>query len=65
MESSAGWYANKLDILNPFKEADSSSILLSLITFMIQLMVCVPRVTGTQDPNLVESGMTRATWSPP
>ena len=63
MESSAWWHTNKWDILNPFKEADNSSISLSLITLMIWLMVGVPRVTGTWDPNVVESGMTRATWT--
>ena len=51
------------DILSPFSEADNSSISLSLITFTIQLMVSVPRVTGTLDPKTVESGMIRATWS--
>ena len=61
MESSAQQLANKQDILDPFKEVDNSSISLSLITFMIQLMVGVPRVTATWDPKLVESGMTRAT----
>ena len=61
MESSAQWHGNNWDILNPFKEAANSSILLSLIILMIQLMVGVPRVTGTQAPKVVESGMTRAT----
>ena len=60
-ESSAQWDTNRWDILNPFKEADNSSILLSLITFMIQLMVGVPRVTNTQDPKLPETGIARAT----
>ena len=63
MESSAQWQTNKWDILDPHKEADNSSILLSLIMFMIQLMVGVLKVTSTQDPKLVESGMTRATGS--
>ena len=48
-ESSAWWHANKCDILYTFKEADNSSISLSLITFMIPLMVSMPRVNGTQD----------------
>ena len=61
IESSAQGHANKQDTLNLFKEADNSSISLSLITFMIQLMAGVPRVTGTHDPKAVESGMTRAT----
>ena len=59
-ESSAHWHANKWDIPDPFKEASNSSISLSLIMFMIQLMVSVPRVTGIQNPKRVESGMTRA-----
>ena len=63
MESSAWRHANKWDILNPFKEANNSSIFLSLIMFMIQWIVSVPRVTGTWDPKAVESGMTGATWS--
>ena len=45
--------ANKQDTLDPFKEADNSSISLSLISFMIQLLVGVPRVTGTCDPKAV------------
>ena len=60
-ESSAQWHANKQDTLNAFKEANNSSISLSLITFMIQLMVGVPRVTSLHDPKAVESGTTRAT----
>ena len=55
--------ANRWDILDPFSETDNSSILLSLMTFMIQLMVGVPRMTGTLDPKVAKSGMTRATWS--
>ena len=43
MESSAQLHNNKQDTLNPFKEADNSSISLSLIMFMIWLMVSVPR----------------------
>ena len=62
-ESSAQWQANSCAILNPFKEADNSCISLSLITLMILLMVGVPSITGTQDPKVVESGSTRATWS--
>ena len=61
MESYAQWHANKQDIPDPFKEADNSSILLPLITLMIQLMVGVPRVTSNWDLRVVESGMTRAT----
>ena len=53
MKSSTQWHANNWDILNPFKETDNSSILLSLITLMICLMVGVPRVTGTWDPQMV------------
>ena len=60
-ESSTGCPASRQDILDPFSETDSSSISLSLIMFMIQLMVGVPRVTGTLDPKAVESGMTRGT----
>ena len=63
MESYVWWNANKQYILDPFKETDNSSILLSLITLMIWLMVGVPRVTGTWDPMAVESDMTRAIWS--
>ena len=59
MESSAWQDGNKWDILDPFKEANNSSISLSLIMFMIQLMVSVFRVTSTQDPKAVESGMTK------
>ena len=60
-ESSAQWHAKKWEILNPLKKANNSSVLLSLITLMIWLMVGVPRVTGTQDPKAVKSGMTRVT----
>ena len=63
MDSSAQWHTNKWDILNLCKETNNSSISLSLIMFMIQLMVSVPRMTGTQDLKSVQSGMTRATWS--
>ena len=42
------------DILDPFSKRDNSSISLSLMMFMIQLMVGVPRVTGTLDPKAVE-----------
>ena len=59
--SNAHQHANNWAILDPFKETINSSISLSLITLMIQLMVGVPRVTGTQDPKPVESSMTRAT----
>ena len=45
----------------PIQGADNSSISFSLIMLIIELMVGVPKVTGTQDPKLVESGMTRAT----
>ena len=62
-ESSTQCPVRRWDILDPFSETDSSSISLSLITFMIQLIVHVPRVTRTLDPKAVESGMTRATWS--
>ena len=51
------------NVLNPFTETDISSISLSFITFMIQLVVGVPRVTRTLDQKVVESGMARATWS--
>ena len=60
-QSSVQWHANNWDTLDPFKEADNSSTSLSLIMFISQLMVSVPRVTGTHDPKAVESGMTRAT----
>ena len=63
IESSAGWHVNNWAILNPLKDADNSYILLSLIILMILLMVGVPRITSTQDPKVVESGSTRATWS--
>ena len=63
MESSTQWHANEQDILDPFMEADNSSISYSLIMLMIQLIVSVPSVTGTQDPKMVESVMIRATWS--
>ena len=63
IKSHACWHANNCAILDQFKETDNSLILLSLITLMMQLMVGVPRVTGTWDPKLVESAMTRATWS--
>ena len=62
-ESSTQHPASRQDILDPFSATDSSSILLSLITFMIQLIVGVPRVTRTLNAKVVESGMTRATWS--
>ena len=63
MESSAWWQANKWNILNPFSEMASSSIYLSLITFMIWLIVSVPKMTSSQEPKLVRFGMTRVTWS--
>ena len=50
-------------IRDPFRETDNSSISLSLIMLMIQLMIGVPRVTGTWAPKMVESSTTRATWS--
>ena len=53
--------ANSWDILNPFCETDSLSISLSLMMFIIQLMVGVPRVTRTLDAKAVKSGMTKAT----
>ena len=57
-EGSAQQDANKWDILDLFSETDNSSILLSLIRCMIQLMVSVPSVTGTLDPKSVGSGIT-------
>ena len=62
-ESSAQHPASRWDILNPFSETDNSSMSLYLITFMIQLIVGVSRVTGTLDPKAVKCGMIRATWS--
>ena len=62
-ESSAQHPANRWDILNPFSETDNSSISLSLMMLMIQLMVGVPRVMGTLDPKAVKSVMTRPTCS--
>ena len=58
MEGSAQQHASKQEILDPFKEADNSSILLSLIMLLIQLMD-----PSTWDPKAVESGMTSATQS--
>ena len=63
IKSSARQHASNWAILNPFREADNSSISLSLITLMIQLMVAVPRVAGAWDPIMVESGTTKVTWS--
>ena len=60
-ERSAQCPANRQDILDPFSETDNSSISLSLMMFTIQLMVGVPRVTGTLDPKAVKSGITRTT----
>ena len=60
-ESSAQHPAKRQDILDPFSETDNSSILLSLMTFTIQLMVGVPRMTGTLDLKGVKSGMRRNT----
>ena len=56
IKCSAHLPANNWANLDPFKEADRSLISLSLITLMIQLMVGVPRVTGTWDPKTAESG---------
>ena len=55
-ENPAQWHANIWDIINPFKEAANSSILLSLITLTILLMDGVPRITSTWDTKVVESG---------
>ena len=63
IESPAYQQANNQAILNPFKETDNSSIKLSLMMLLIQLMVGVPTVTGIWDPKPVESGTTRATWA--
>ena len=60
-ESSTQCPAKRWGILDPLSETDSSSISLSLMTFMIQLMVGVSRVTSTLDPKAVKSGTTSAT----
>ena len=61
LKSSACQHANNLAILDPIKETIKSLISLPLITLMILLMVTVPTVISTQDPQTVESSVTRAT----
>ena len=63
VESPAHQHANNWAIHDPFKETDNTLISLALITLIIHLMMGVPRLTSTQDPETVESDMTRATWS--
>ena len=63
IKSPAHQQANNWVILNQFRKTNNSSISLSLITLMIQLMLGVPRVTGTWDPKPVESSKTRTNWS--
>ena len=60
MENFAWRQANKEDIFNPFSETDNW-IYLTLFIHIYDLADSIPKINSFQEPNLVGSGITKAT----